>query len=116
MDGCRKNWVEHTAIRVKDLAWYLDFFQNAVGLSITEVQGDEKNPVQVWIGGLQLTVDPDYISRDYTEERGWHIGINVEDVPAVMQRACSSEGVTPFPGKDHWFVLPDGLVIELVCK
>lgn len=115
----KTNWVEHVAVRVKDLEWHLAFFRDALGMGVTEVQGADDAPDQVWVGGIQLTRDGSYTPRSHTQERVWHIGINVPDIDTALRRVRSYGEVSPFndnPEQESWFVLPDGLVIELVSK
>lgn len=116
----KKPWVDHAAIRVGDLEWYVAFLQNALGLKITEVQGaNPDRPDQVWIGGFQLTRDDAYVPRPFTQERMWHIGVDVADLDETLARALTDSRVTPFsddPAQKYWLTLPDGLVIELVNR
>lgn len=114
-----KPWVEHVAIRVRDLEWHLAFFRDALGMEITEVQGDAARPAQVWIGGIQLTRDDAFAPRPNAEERAWHIGIHIADIDAALSRVKAYHRVKAYSddaNQQNWFILPDGLVIELVNK
>ena len=42
-----------------------------------------------------------------------HIGIQVDNWELLRRRA-EEMGCTPVPGKPHWFVTPDKIVIELM--
>lgn len=113
----KRNRVEHVAVRVRDLEWQRAFFRNALGMEETEVQGDASRPAQVWIGGVQLTRDENYAPRPQAEERVWHIGIDVRNLEATAKTVAAYPGVEPFstdPGHKYWFLLPEGLVVELV--
>ena len=110
----KKSYLEHVAIKVKDIHWYIDFFDKALGMSIRELHGTRENPEQVWIGGLQLTFSPNFEVEDYTNERAWHIGIFTEDLEEALKEVYSFEGVKEMPQGRNWFTLPDGLSIELM--
>lgn len=110
----KKSYLEHVAVKVKDIHWYIKFFGKALGMDIRELHGTRENPEQVWIGGMQLTVSPDFEGRDYTNERAWHIGIFTEDLEEALKEVYSFEGVKEMPQGRNWFSLPDGLSIELM--
>lgn len=42
-----------------------------------------------------------------------HIGIQVTDKAEILEKAAAF-GCTPVPGKAHWFITPEGIVIELM--
>ena len=49
----KKAKLDHLALRVADLEWYVDFLQSVFGMQITETQGDDPSrPEQVWLGGF----------------------------------------------------------------
>lgn len=107
----RKSYLGHTAIRVKDLQWHIRFFEEALNMPVRRVRGPEDNPETVWtVGGVQLVPDKDF---DGPEGRMMHLGINTEDVDAALEEIYKW-GVTELPQGRHWFVLPDGLIIELL--
>jgi catechol 2,3-dioxygenase-like lactoylglutathione lyase family enzyme len=107
----KKSYLEHAAIRVKDIQWHIRFFREALGMSLRSVEGSEDHPVQVWtIGGLQLVSDPDFQGP---EGRIGHLGIMTEDVEGALAEV-QKWGVAPMPQGPRWFALPDGLVIELM--
>ena len=113
----KQNRVEHVAVRVKDLEWHRAFFRDALGMAETETQGEASRPAQVWIGGVQLTRDENYAPRPQAEERVWHIGIDVRNLEETAKTVAAYPGVAPFstdPGQKYWFLLPEGLVMELV--
>lgn len=114
-----KPYVEHVAVRVRDLEWYLDFFQNTMGMKITLTdppEGGEK-PAQVWVGGMQLQRDENYDPAARGSEQMTHIGIVVDDIDEMCEKVYAHEGVVQAEGKDrNWFVLPDGPVLELVIR
>jgi catechol 2,3-dioxygenase-like lactoylglutathione lyase family enzyme len=107
----KKTYLEHAAIRVKDIQWHIRFFREALGMSLREVDGPEDHPKQVWtVGGLQLVSDPGF---EGPEGRIAHLGIMTEDLEASLEEVYKW-GVTQMPQGRNWFALPDGLVIELI--
>jgi catechol 2,3-dioxygenase-like lactoylglutathione lyase family enzyme len=107
----RRSYLEHIAIRVKDIQWHIRFFREALGMTLRSVDGPADHPKQVWtIGGLQLVSDPDFKGP---EGRIAHLGIMTEDVEAALEDVYKWD-VTQMPQGRHWFALPDGLVIELL--
>jgi len=106
-----KTYLEHMAIRVKDIQWHIRFFGEALGMSIRSVEGPEDHPKQVWLlGGIQLVSDPGF---EGPEGRNAHLGIMTEDLEASIE-AVNRWAVTQMPQGRNWFALPDGLVIELM--
>ena len=55
----KRSYVEHVAIRVKDIQWHIRFFREVLGMTLREVLGPPEAPRKVWtIGGVQLVPDP----------------------------------------------------------
>jgi catechol 2,3-dioxygenase-like lactoylglutathione lyase family enzyme len=108
----KQAYVEHVAIRVKDIDWHVRFFQEVLGMSVDRIRGSEAEPPrQIWtIGGLQLIADPDFAEP---EGRLAHLGVMAEDMEAVIREA-HKWGVTELPQGPNWFALPDGLNIEIL--
>ena len=107
----RGSYLEHTAVRVKDIQWHIRFFREALGMPLRDVRGSAAHPTQAWtIGGVQLVSDPDF---EGPEGRIGHLGIMTEDLEAALTEVYKW-GVTQLPQGRHWFSLPDGLSIELM--
>lgn len=107
----RRSYLEHIAIRVKDIQWHIRFFNEALGMPVRRVDGSSNDPKQVWtIGGLQLISDPNF---EGSEGRIAHLGILTEDLEAAFEEVYQWN-VTQMPKGKHWFALPDGLTIELL--
>lgn len=104
-------YLEHVAFRVRDLGWHVRFFEHVLSWKVRQVDGDEANPRQVWLGGLQLIAATDF---DGAEGRVNHIGVRCADVEAVMAAAYAFEGVTADPRGKNWLVLPEGFIVELL--
>ncbi|MFC5520016.1 VOC family protein [Polaromonas jejuensis] len=111
----QKSYVEHVAVRVKDIRWHIDFFYEVLGMDVREIDGPTDAPRQYWtLGGMQLMSTPDFEARP-SNDAGWlaHLGIMVEDLDAVLAEA-QNWGVKPLPQGRNWLQLPDGLAIELI--
>ena len=107
----KKSYVEHVAIRVKDIDWHIRFFREVLGLTIREETPVGQIPYQVWtIGGMQLMSDPEF---DGPEGRLAHLGIMTEDLEDALTEAARW-GVKALPQGRNWIALPDGLQLELI--
>ena len=108
----KRSYVEHVAVRVKDIRWHIRFFREALGMSVREVDGPADSPKQVWtVGGVQLMADPEFRGP---EGRLAHLGVMTEDLEAALAAAYAWEGVTAMPQGRHWLALPDGLCVEVL--
>ena len=111
----KKSYVEHVAVRVKDIQWHINFFHEVLGMDVREIDGPTDAPRQYWtIGGMQLMSTPDFEAPP-SSDAGWlaHLGIMVEDLDAALAEA-QNWGVTPLPQGRNWLQLPDGLALELI--
>lgn len=111
----QKAYVEHVAVRVKDIQWHIDFFYEVLGMDVREIDGPTDGPRQYWtIGGMQLMSTPDFEAPP-SNDAGWlaHLGIMVQDLPKALE-AARAWGVKPLPQGSNWLQLPDGLAIELI--
>ena len=108
----KKSFLEHVAIRVRDIDWHIRFFREVFGMTPYRANGPENAPEKVWtIGGMQFNADPEFSGP---EGRTDHLGIMVDDLEEVLQEAQKWEGVKTLPQGRHWLALPDGLVLELM--
>lgn len=106
----KRAYVEHAAIRVRDIEWHIRFFREVLGMGLRDDRRGE-TPSQVWtVGGVQLMSDPGFTGP---EGRLAHLGIMVEDQAEVLHDAASW-GVTALPQGPNWLALPDGLCIEIL--
>lgn len=107
----KSSYLEHTAVRVKDIHWHIRFFKEALGMPVKRTQGPEEDPVQVWtVGGVQLVSIKDF---DGPEARLVHLGIMCEDLDAALEQVYKW-GVSELPQGHNWIKLPEGMEIELM--
>ena len=110
MAYAKRAYVEHAAIRVRDIEWHIRFFRDVLGMTLRDDRRDQ-TPSQVWtMGGVQLIADPGF---DGPKGRLAHLGVMVEDEAAVLREAASW-GVATLPQGPNWLRLPDGLCIEIL--
>lgn len=114
MSNRSRTYVEHVAIKVKNIKWYIDFFRNALDMDIRGIHGDESNPEQIWLGGIQLTLDENIDKSKCKEEKVWHLGLFTENLSIALDKVYSYEQIKEMPQGRNWFMLPNGLVIELM--
>ncbi len=114
-----KAYVEHVAIRVKDIKWHMKFFYDVLDMDVRQVDvsdgSDPNEPHQYWsVGGVQLIHTPRFEAPP-SNDTGWlaHLGIMVEDLDEALKRA-EKFGVKELPQGRGWLQLPDGLAIELM--
>jgi 2-dehydropantoate 2-reductase len=113
--GKKQSYVEHAAVRVKDIQWHINFFTQVLGMDVREIDGPPEAPRQYWtLGGMQFVSSPD-IAAPPSNDAGWlaHLGVMVEDLEAAL-RAAKDWGVTELPQGRNWLQLPDGLALELI--
>ena len=109
------SYVEHAAVRVKDIDWHIRFFTEVLGMAMREIDGPPDAPRQYWtLGGMQFVSAPDFAAPP-SNDAGWlaHLGLMVEDLEAAL-RAAKDWGVTELPQGRNWLQLPDGLALELI--
>lgn len=114
-----KAYVEHVAIRVKDIKWHMKFFYDVLDMDVRQVDvsdgSDPNEPRQYWsVGGMQLIHSPSFEAPPCNDS-GWlaHLGIMVEDLEEALRRA-EPFGVKALAQGRNWLQLPDGLAIELM--
>jgi catechol 2,3-dioxygenase-like lactoylglutathione lyase family enzyme len=111
MTSPRQSYVEHVAVRVKDIDWHIRFLRDALGMPLRQVEGAADAPRQVWtVAGMQLIADPAF---DGPEGRLAHLGVMTEDLEAALGEVYRW-GVKALPQGRNWIALPDGLCVELM--
>jgi catechol 2,3-dioxygenase-like lactoylglutathione lyase family enzyme len=111
----QKSYVEHVAVRVKDIQWHIKFFYEVLGMDVREIDGPTDAPNQYWtLGGMQLMSTPGFEAPP-SNDGGWlaHLGIMVDDLEGALA-AAQPWGVKPLPQGRNWLQLPDGLAVELI--
>ena len=107
----KRSYVEHVAVRVRDIDWHIRFFRDVLGMTIREETSAGQNPYQFWtIGGMQLMSDPSFAGP---EGRLVHLGIMTENLDEALAEAAQW-GVSELPQGRNWLALPDGLQLELI--
>lgn len=106
-----RSFLEHTAIYVHDINWYIRFFQETLGMAVKKMKGSPEHPDRVWLeGGLQFDSTVNVSSNG----RMAHIGIVTEHLEAALNAMYACTGVMQVPDKQrNWVRLPDGLVLEM---
>ena len=67
----QKSYVEHVAVRVRDIQWHIDFFYQVLGMDVREIDGPTDAPNQYWtIGGMQLMSTPGFEAPP-SNDAGW---------------------------------------------
>jgi catechol 2,3-dioxygenase-like lactoylglutathione lyase family enzyme len=104
-------YLEHVAVRVKDIHWHIRFFEQVFGMTMREVDGTREAPRQYWtLGGLQFISEPGF---EGPEGRLAHLGMMCEDLEAALAAAHAFD-VSEMPQGRNWLRLPDGLAVELI--
>mgnify|MGYP005758636193 FL=1 len=104
------SYLEHMAIRVRDLEWHIRFFEEVFGMPVKKRMGEAPNR-KVWLeGGIQLNETTEF---DGPEGRADHLGIMTDDVEGALDRAYA-RGVREMKQGKNWIELPDGLCIEVI--
>lgn len=111
MSAATRAYVEHVAIWVSDIHWYIRFFNEVCGMAMREVQGTAEEPIQYWtLGGLQFMARPGHAGP---EGRLGHLGVMCEDLEAALA-AAQAFGAKEMPQGRNWLRLPDGLAVEFI--
>ena len=115
MASSNQSYVEHVAVRVRDIRWHINFFHDVLGMDVREIDGPIDAPLQYWtLGGMQLVSTPGFDAPP-SNDAGWlaHLGIMVQDLEAALAEAKKWD-VQTLPQGRNWLQLPDGLALELI--
>ncbi len=103
-----KAYIEHAAYNVKDMDWYLRFFEEVFEL-VPYRERTTDGLREVWLnGGIQLCESADLQTED---GRCSHLCLLVDGMEEIRQKALAL-GAEPLT-KHHWLQLPDGLKLEM---
>jgi len=104
------SWLEHNAIKVQNMDWYVQFFDDVFGMKVRKIMGQApKRKIWLW-GGIQLNETIEFHSPEGREE---HLGIMTDNVIEVLEKAYAY-GVAELQEGHNWIQLPDGLHIEVI--
>ena len=93
-------FLNHIALNVKDFDWYEHFFRTVCSMNSYREDGVSPNR-KIWFSeGIQL--------NETTEE------LPVKGIYDHVS-AAKAAGCTDVPGKSHWFMLPNGVKVEVKC-
>ena len=116
MSAMRVRRVDHTSLRITDLARSREFYEGLLGLE-TAPRPDLGFP-GAWyeVAGTQLHLIQCGKMFDAIDPTDPHLALQVEDVEAV-KRALDARGVPylHFGGPQLWIRDPDGNVVE-ICE
>ena len=105
-------YVEHAAVRVKDLQWHVDFFAQVFGMTVWKKSQPGDKLTQIWLtGGVQLIYSPDF--KGAADGQLGHLGLMVNDMEKVLEKAHAL-GAKELPQGRNWFALPEGIAIEVI--
>ncbi len=114
MSGARVKRLDHTSVRITDLARSRDFYEGLLGLA-TAPRPDLGFP-GAWydVGGGQVHLIQAPGMFDDIDPTGPHFALEVEDLAAV-KRLLDERGIRylDFGGAQLWVRDPDGNVVEL---
>ena len=103
-------YIHHVALKTTDLEASVKFFEEVFGMTVQKVRG-EAPARKLWLDqGIQLNEVASYGDGANAFD---HFAVNVDNVAEVVAKA-EAHGCSRLPGKDHWFAMPDGLLIELM--
>ncbi|MDR1978796.1 MAG: VOC family protein [Synergistaceae bacterium] len=108
-----KGYVEHVAIHVRNIGWYVKYFGEVFGMEPYRTDEQDGKVKQVWLhGGIQLTSVSSFEVGEPEKQGITHIGIVVEDVKSAIEESYF-RGVKPVVDKKDWVWLPDGVPLEI---
>ena len=107
-----KAGVTHVAFDVDRYDWYKDFFGNVYGMETDREQGEAPRR-QIWFkGGIQLNETEEKRSPVEIFD---HVCLYAEDVYGFVEKAVAA-GCERHPDetKKHWFLMPNGMQVEVM--
>ena len=104
--------VTHVAFDVDQFDWYKNFFKNVYGMEIDREDG-EAPARRIWFkGGIQLNETEEKRSPVEIFD---HVCLLAQDVQGFVEKAIEA-GCERHPDetKGHWFVMPNGMQVEVM--
>ena len=104
--NCR---IDHSCMIVSDIDWYLRFFQEACGMSVSKSIPEQG---KYWMAeGIQIN------KGEAGGVQGVdHIGLGCTDLEAQLDRIYAFPEVKALPQGRQWVLLPEGQVLEIVPR
>lgn len=102
-------FLQHVAINTTHFEESVQFFESLFEMKATRMMGDAPNR-KIWFRqGIQVNE----VSGQITDGNQFdHLGFQVTNWQETRRKATAM-GCKDVEGKPHWFVTPDGIVIEL---
>ena len=102
--------LHHMAINSANFEQTVRFFQEVFQMEISRTRGEA--PLrQLWFReGIQINELPEVSSAAGIWD---HVGIAVSNKEEILSK-IPAFGCTVLPEKPHWFLTPDGIMIELM--
>lgn len=105
------SYLEHMALKVKDLDWHVNFFSTYFDMPIIDEMGEAPER-KVWLrGGIQMNED---VSFKGPEGRADHLGLVVENLDETLDAIYGIEGVVQLPQGRNWVQIPSGIHLEII--
>ena len=102
--------LHHVAVNSANFDQTVRFFQEVFQMEISRTRGDAPSR-QLWFQqGIQVNEVPETFTAAGSCD---HIGIEVSNQEEVLSKIPAFDGKV-LPGKPHWFLMPEGFVIELM--
>lgn len=101
--------LHHVALNTAHFEESVRFFEMLFEMEVSRTAGEKPSRMLWFRQGIQIN---EVIDSNSTGNRYDHVGIQVPDWQATRRRAAEM-GCIPVEGKPHWFVTPEGVVIEL---
>lgn len=102
--------LHHVAVNTRNFEQTVRFFKELFAMEVIQEKGHSPNRKLWFREGIQINEDQTALTEG---DRYDHIGIQVDNWEQLRRRA-EEMGCAPVPGKPHWFVTPDKIVIELM--
>ena len=102
--------LHHVAVNSTNFDQTVQFFQEVFQMEISRTRGDTPFR-QLWFQqGIQVNEVPETFTAAGSCD---HIGIEVSSKEEILSK-IPAFGCSVLPNKPHWFVTPEGFVIELM--
>ena len=106
-----KSQLHHVALNVQDIEWYVSFFQEIFGMKIRKTAGTASEQKVWFVEGIQLNACQEMPVTGGVYD---HISLAVPNIAETVKAALKA-GCVSLPNGEHWFALPNGVKIELMC-